>query len=320
MSGSTPLALRRLAALGAVALLGLAACGSDDTDTSAASAPAATPAATGAPAVSDAPMSSDEPTTMKIVSLSPSATEMLFAIGAGPDVIAVDDQSNFPDEALAVQTDLSGYTPNVEAIAKYEPDLVIHDGTTDLGTQLQAIGIADWVGAAPVDFDDIYVQIEQLGAATGHVAEADELVAQMRADIDAAVASVATPATPLRFYHELDDTLYSITSNTFIGQVYGLFGLQNIADTTEGTSDYPQLSPEFVISQSPDLIFLADTKCCGQSPATVAARAGWGVVSAVTNGGVVSMDDDVASRWGPRIVDYVQQVAAAVNGVTVAAP
>ena len=165
--------LRRLTALGAVALLGLAACGSDDAE-SAASAPAPTeaPAVSEAPAATDAPMTSDAPAALKIVSLSPSATEMLFAIGAGADVIAVDDQSNFPDEALAVQTDLSGYTPNVEAIAKYEPDLVVHDGTTDLSGQLKAIGIADWVGAAPVTFDDIYAQIEQLGAATGRVGEA----------------------------------------------------------------------------------------------------------------------------------------------------
>lgn len=313
--------LRRLTALGAVALLGLAACGSDDAE-SAASAPAPTeaPAVSEAPAATDAPMTSDAPAALKIVSLSPSATEMLFAIGAGADVIAVDDQSNFPDEALAIQTDLSGYTPNVEAIAKYEPDLVVHDGTTDLSAQLKAIGIADWVGAAPVTFDDIYAQIEQLGAATGRVGEAAELVAQMQADIDAAVASVTAPAAPLRFYHELDDTLYSVTSNTFIGQVYGLFGLQNIADTAEGTTDYPQLSAEFVISQSPELIFLADTKCCGQSIETVGARAGWDAVSAVIGGGVVELDDDVASRWGPRVVDLVQQVATAINAVKVAAP
>jgi len=318
MYRSIPTSLRRLTTPGAVALLGLAACGSDDAEP--ASAATEAPAVSEAPAATDAPMTSDAPAPLKIVSLSPSATEMLFAIGAGADVVAVDDQSNFPDEALAVQTDLSGYTPNIEAIAKYEPDLVVHDGTTDLGAQLQAIGIADWVGAAPVTFDDIYVQIEQLGAATGRVGEAAELVAQMQADIDAAVASVTEPAAPLRFFHELDDTLYSVTSNTFIGHVYGLFGLQNIADTAEGTTDYPQLSAEFVISQSPDLIFLADTKCCGQSIDTVGARAGWGAVKAVGNGGVIELDDDVASRWGPRVVGLVQQVAVAVNAVQVAAP
>jgi ABC-type Fe3+-hydroxamate transport system substrate-binding protein len=94
------------------------------------------------------------------------------------------------EEALAKATALSGYTPNVEAIAAYEPDLVVHDGSTDLGAQLDSLGIANWVGAAAMTFDDIYVQIEQLGAATGHVDEAAALVADMRAAIEAAVASV----------------------------------------------------------------------------------------------------------------------------------
>ena len=254
-------------------------------------------------------MTADVP--MRIVSLSPSATEMLFAIGAGDQVVAVDDQSNFPEQALAVQTDLSGYTPNVEAIAEYEPDLVLHDGTTDLSAQLEGIGVADWVGAAPTDFDDIYMQIEQLGAATGKVAEAAALVAQMSADIDGVVAAAAVAPTPLTFFHELDNTLYSVTSNTFIGQVYGLFGLRNIADTAEGTSDYPQLSAEFVISQDPDLIFLADASF-GESAETVAARPGWETITAVTNNGVVPVDTDIASRWGPRIVDYIEAVGAAV--------
>jgi iron complex transport system substrate-binding protein len=166
-----------------------------------------------------------------------------------------------------------------------------------------------------MSFDDIYVQIEQLGAATGHVAEAAELVANMQADIAEAVASVPTLETPLVFYHELDPTFYSVTSNTFIGQVYGLFGLRNVADTAEGTSDYPQLSAEFLISQSPDLIFLADTKCCGETVETVAARPGWDAITAVADGGVIELDDDVASRWGPRVVELVQTIAASVNAV-----
>jgi iron complex transport system substrate-binding protein len=254
---------------------------------------------------------------MRIVSLSPSATEMIYAIGAGDLVVAVDDQSNFPAEALDKATDLSGYTPNIEAIATYTPTLVLHDGTNpDLSTQLASVGIDEWIGAAPSTFDDLYVQLEQLGAATGYVADAAKVVASMQSDIDAAVQSIGTSASALRFYHELDDTFYSITSNTFIGQVYGLFGLRNIADTAEGTTDYPQLSAEFIISQSPELIFLADTKCCGQSADTVADRKGWGAIAAVANGDVVELDDDIASRWGPRVVDLVQQVAESITRVT----
>jgi iron complex transport system substrate-binding protein len=118
---------------------------------------------------------------------------------------------------------------------------------------------------------------------------------------------------PPRIYHELDATLFSINSNTFIGQVYALFDLQNIADTAEGGSDYPQLSAEFVISQNPDIIFLADAKCCGETPDKVAARPGWDSITAVQTGHVIPVDEDIASRWGPRIVDYVEFVADSIN-------
>ncbi len=306
---------RRFTALAAAGALvwSLAACG----DNSASSATTAAPAATTAPAPSEtaAPApdtSAAGPVPERIVSLSPTATEMLFAIGAGDQVVAVDEMSNYPAEAVAKATALSGYTPNVEAIAAYDPDLVVHDGSTDLGAQLDSLGIANWVGAAAMTFDDIYMQIEQLGAATGHVDEAAALVANMRAAIDAAVASAPKLDKPPRYYHELDPTYFSVTSNTFIGEVYGLFGLRNIADTTEGTTDYPQLSEEFIISQSPDLIFLADSKCCGETRDSVAQRPGWNATSAVSTGSVFIIDDDIASRWGPRVVDYVELVADAM--------
>ncbi len=310
-------ALPRVTALFGTAVLLFAACGSDSsTDSESGGGEQTSVEATISPETESTETSvAAGPVATKIISLSPSATEMLFAIGAGDQVIAVDDQSNFPAEAEAKKTDLSGFTPNLEAIAALKPDLVVHDGTTDLATQLDGLGIANWVGSAATSFDDIYVQIEQLGAATGHIAEAVELVSTMQTAIDAAVASVPKLDKPPRYYHELDNTLYSITSNTFIGEVYGLFDLQNIADTAEGGTDYPQLSAEFVISQSPDLIFLADGKCCGESPETASARPGWDAISAVSTGNVVMIDDDVASRWGPRVVDYVQTVATAMANV-----
>jgi iron complex transport system substrate-binding protein len=322
---------QRYLALATVSLVTLAACG-DDAEETTATEPAATAAAatTATDAATDAATepatdAATEPSVSDlgdvaeaIVSLSPTATEILFAIGAGNQVIAVDDQSNFPAEAAAKASALSGYEPNVEAIAAYEPDLVVHDGTTDLAASLDTLGIPDWVGGAALSFDDIYLQIEQLGDATGHVAEATALVTDMRADIADAIASVPELEAPLAFYHELDPTFYSVTSNTFIGQVYGLFGLRNVADTAEGTSDYPQLSAEFLISQSPDLVFLADTKCCGETVETVAARPGWDAISAVANGGVIALDDDVASRWGPRVVELVQTIADSVTAVATA--
>ncbi|MEO5902207.1 MAG: ABC transporter substrate-binding protein, partial [Ilumatobacteraceae bacterium] len=165
-------------------------------------------------------------------------------------------------------------------------------------------------------FDDVYAQIEQLGAATGHVADAAGVVAKMQIDIAAAVAAAPARTKGLTYYHELDDTYYSVTSHTFLGAVYGLFGLTNIADAGPAGNDYPQLSSEFIVQQDPALIFLADTKCCGQTAQTVAARPGWDAITAVKDGaGVVAMDDDIASRWGPRIVDYITAVSAALTKV-----
>ncbi len=250
-----------------------------------------------------------------IISLSPTATEMLFAIGAGAQVKAVDDQSNYPPEAP--KTDLSGYQPNVEAIAAKQPDLVVvADDSSKLTASLGKLKIPVLSLPAAASLDDAYTQLEQLGAATGHVADAAEVVSTMKTDIDAVVQTRAASPAPLTYYHELDNTYYSATSKTFIGQIYSLLGLKNIADSADkaGTG-YPQLSQEYIIQSDPDLIFLADTNCCQQSAATVAARPGWKQIEAVKAGNVVPLDDDLASRWGPRIVDYLKAVAAAVAKV-----
>jgi iron complex transport system substrate-binding protein len=208
----------------------------------------------------------------RIVSLSPTATEMLFAIAAGGQVVAVDDQSTYP--ANAPVTKLSGFQPNVEAIAAYAPDLVVAaDDTGGIVHGLGALNVPILIEPAAKNLDDSYKQIEQLGAATGRVTEASTLEKNMRSDLAAIVASIPKPAKQLKVYHELDDTYYSATSATFIGQVYGLLGLKNIADgATAAAPDYPQLSAEYIVSSSPDLIVLADTKCCHQDMSTVAAR------------------------------------------------
>ena len=159
----------------------------------------------------------------------------------------------------------------------------------------------------------MYEQIEQLGLLVGHVTEADQLVASMQTEIDAAVAAVVAPATPLSYYYELDDTYYSVTSNTFIGQLFNLFGLRNIADNAEAGNDYPQLSAEAIVSSNPDIIVLADTKCCAQTAETVTARDGWGGMAAVVAGNIALLDDDIASRWGPRVVDLVKSIREAIT-------
>jgi iron complex transport system substrate-binding protein len=250
---------------------------------------------------------------VKIVSLSPTSTEDLYAIGAGPQVRAVDDQSSFPK--AAPRTKLSGFTPNVEAIAKYKPDLVIisNDSGGKLAKRLKALKIPVLLEPAAAKLVDVYAQIAQLGLATGHAQKAGAVVAKMKTRIAAIVATVPKRATPLTYYHELSPDLYSATSSTFIGQIYGLLGLKNIADAADSAgTGYPQLNAEYLIASNPDFVFLADTKCCQQDAATVATRPGWAGINAVRNGGVVNLDDDIASRWGPRIVSYLATVAQRV--------
>ena len=301
---------RRL--LGAVVGLALvtAACGSDDTAGDATSA-------TSSPSVADATIPADD-VELRVVSLSPTHTEMMFAIGAGDQLVAVDEFSDYPVEAQELPNDLSAFDNNVEAIASYDPDLVLIGGDFNgLGAQLDTLGIDWWDGPAAATIDDTYRQIEELGEATGHEAEAAAVVATMQADIADIVAATPVPAEPVTIFHELDDTLFSLDSTTLFGELYSLLGLRNIADSVEGDSGgYPQLSAEYVVSADPDIIFLADTKCCGQSLDTVAARPGWADLAAVQSGNVVELDDDVASRWGPRIVEFLQSASDAVTAAT----
>ena len=245
----------------------------------------------------------------RIVSISPTGTEMLFAIGAGDQVVAVDQFSYYPEEAPV--TDLDGWNPNVEAIASYDPDLVVMQTDGDLTASLEVLGIAVWAHDAPFVFDDVYTQIEQLGEVTGQANQAAQLVASMRTQIEELVAA-APDASGRTYYHELDSTLYTVTGSTFIGQVYSLFGLVNVADPADVDGSawgYPQLSDEYLVDADPDVIFLADTQCCGQSAQTAAERPGWDQLTAVQTGRIVELNDDIASRWGPRLVDFIAAIS-----------
>jgi iron complex transport system substrate-binding protein len=248
----------------------------------------------------------------RIVSLSATATETLFAIGAGRQVVAVDDQSDFPK--TAPRTALSGYTPNVEAIAGYRPDLVVvaYD-PKDLVTALERLGIPVIFHKPSATLGGAYQQMRQLGRVTGHGPKAAALVARMKGQIGRIVAKRKRSAAGLSVYHELDPMLFSATSNTFVGRVYGLFGLKNIADAAPGGTEYPQLSAEYVVAADPDLVVLADSVCCGQNASTLAARPGWAAVKAVRNRSVVRIDDSIASRWGPRLVNFVRAIGLALG-------
>jgi iron complex transport system substrate-binding protein len=250
-----------------------------------------------------------------IVSLSATATEMLYAIGAGRQVKAVDTYSDYPKNAP--RTDLNGFTPNVEAIVAYKPDLVIVAGdTSGLTAQLAKFGIPVLSEPAAASLSEEYQQIDQLGAATGHVDHAHAEVRHIRTDLAQIVRSAPKHAKSLTYYYELSPGNYSATSSTFVGQVFGLLGLHNIADAAPGSAasgGYPQLSSEFIIKANPDFIFLADTVYYKQSAKTVAERPGWAVLSAVKHGHVIALNDDIATRWGPRVVVLLQDIANALK-------
>ena len=251
---------------------------------------------------------------MKILSLSPTATEILFAVGAGDQVLAVDDQSNYPPEAP--MSGISGYSPNLEAILALEPDLVVHSYLPeDIEQGLANVGIPSLPQYAAATLEDTYQQIEQLGLVTDNNESAMAQVQSMREEVNRLIVRTRNLES-LRFYHELDQTYYSVTSATFIGQVYDMLGLENIADAADSAgSGYPQLSEEYILSQDPDLIFLADTKCCAQSIETVSQRNGWGSLTAVQSQKIIELDDDVASRWGPRVVEFLEAIVIAMEQV-----
>ena len=252
----------------------------------------------------------------RIVSLSPTATEMLVAIGAADNIAAVDSLSTYPESVSCKVTKISAYEPSAEAIVGYRPEIVvISNDMNKITEQLKSAdpGIRVWTGAAAASLDDVYSQIADLGELTGHETEAADLVENMKSRIADATKGIDGEVGSLSYYYELDNTFYSVTSNTFVGALLTPFGMTNIADGVEDGNDWPQLSAESIVKANPSIVFLADTKCCRQNAASVAARAGWNGIDAVKNGNVVELDDDVASRWGPRVVDLVEVFAAAVK-------
>jgi iron complex transport system substrate-binding protein len=253
----------------------------------------------------------------RIISLSPSATESLFEIGAGKQVLAVDSYSNFPKSAPI--TELSAFEPNVEAIIALKPDLVVLsvDAMKSMVVKeaLEKLKIPVLMEKAPENLAQAYKEIEILGAVTDRTSEAKRVTFKMAALIKS-ILNRAKVSGKVTFFHELDNTLYSVTSDTFIGKVYKDFGLINIADKAAGADSYgyPQLSAEYVLKTDPDIIFLADAEY-GESPATVRARAGWSGITAVTKKNVFALPNDIPSRWGPRLVDFYRTVAASLSKV-----
>ncbi|ADK29766.1 ABC transporter substrate-binding protein [Corynebacterium pseudotuberculosis] len=244
----------------------------------------------------------------RIVSLSPTATEVLYAIGAGEHVVAVDKHSNYP-AGTPIVDGLSGFKPNLEAVVAHDPDLVVvsrEDDTFVAGLHTAKIPVL--VLPAAKKLDDVYSQIERLGAATGHIADATLRVSEMQSDIESAVKTVpeSIKDAHLSYYHEISSKLYAAADSSFIGQVYALFGMRSIAS---GAKDYPQLTNEAVIDANPDVIFQANHGSEKITPQDLAARPGWNTINAVRTGAIVQLDQDLAARWGTRLPLLIKQVA-----------
>jgi len=305
----------------AAAATALSGCGSASSNSSTSAAQATSPASAAA-AFPVRVTPANGPVTIKtrparIVSLDPTSTEDLYAVGAGPQVVAVDQNSNYP--AGVPKTGLSGLTPNIEAIVRYNPGLVVaSQNSGGLVSAMTKLGVPVLIEPAVSTLDGAYGQIQQIGEATGHAARAARVVAGMKQQIAADVREAGTAHRGVSYYWELSASpFYSATSSTFIGQVVGLFGLKNIADAVSKPADggYPQLSQEFIVTAKPQVIFLADNQPAdgAQSPAVVAKRPGWSGIPAVENHEIIGLNDDIASRWGPRLPQLVAEIAAAIE-------
>jgi iron complex transport system substrate-binding protein len=261
-----------------------------------------------------------------VVSLSPTATETLFAIGAAKQVQAVDKDSDYPTAGLPKKR-VDALNPSVEALIgickstashpSTKPDVVIISyDANDIKEKLAALGVKVINQTPPSNEAGALAQIEQLGALTGHVTKADRLATSIKTTIATDVASVPKhPGKTLTAYYELDTTFYSLTSSTFVGSLLKSLGVVNIADAKNTTADagYPQLSAEYIVSANPKMIFLADTVCCKASASTIAKRPGFSKLAAVHDHEVVALNDDVASRWGPRLTLLMNQLTTSVK-------
>ncbi len=315
-----------LFALVAVLALSLAACGGDDATVTTTAAPTATQVPAGpffdctkphpgtAPAASTFPLTLTDGTGQsvtiaappaKIASLDAAHTEILYAIGAGDQVSADDNYSDCPDAAAALPH-IDSFNISLEAITAQQPDLVILGFTagSDIMTGLQGAGLTVMTLPAPSDIAGVYNQIQLLGEATGHSGEADNLITNMVDQVQS-ISSAVAGATAPSVYHEVDNTYYSAGPGSFIDDLYQTLGATNIAESSGEA--YPQLSAEAIIAANPDVIILADEDA-GESAATVAQRPGWDVIKAVTDNRVYTVDPDILSRPGPRIIDALREL------------
>lgn len=253
----------------------------------------------------------------RIVSIAPSNTEILFAIGAGKQVVGRDEMSDYPAEAKAVTSIGSTYAKlNTEAVVALKPDLVLAADITN-PEQIQALeqlGITVYELPNPKDFAGLYANLATIGKLTGHEAEAAAYADQLKARVDAVMSRMAGVSAKPKVYYELDATdptkPYTTGPGTFVDMLITLSGGQNIGAAL-GTA-YAQISSEELVRQNPDVIVLGDA-AYGITVESVGQRPGWGALAAVKNGAVYPFDDSLVSRPGPRLVDGLEQFAKLIH-------
>lgn len=250
----------------------------------------------------------------RIVSLAPSVTEILFAIGAGPRVVGNTRFCNYPPEAADLP-EIGGFSVSsisIEAIVGLEPDLVIAGTARQLPVveQLEQLGVPAVV-LAPASVDAVYASILQVGVLTGTSDEARQVVVTMQERIAAVANVVATiPETerPTVYWEVFNDPLTTTGPNTFIGQMIVLIGATNIfADASE---DYPAISSETVFERNPQVILGPESQGDLLTAEALSERPGWADIQAVRDGRVYTLDGDIISRPGPRLADAIELLAA----------
>jgi iron complex transport system substrate-binding protein len=247
----------------------------------------------------------------RILSLSPSATQMLYAIGAGRQVVGVDKYSSYPPNAP--RTKFTGYETSAEDYLYLRPDLVIFAFQSGaLIQQLRVLHIPALLLQPATGMPAVYSQLRELGQATGHQAEANAVQSSLASYLSAAAHRVGPAGQGKTYYIEIDPAYYTATSQTFIGAEFSLFGLRDIANAAGHGSAYPQISAEYILKENPDYVFLADTVCCHETPAAFSKRPGFSALSAVKRHHVIGVNDSIASEWGPHTVEEFVSILAGV--------
>jgi iron complex transport system substrate-binding protein len=259
-----------------------------------------------------------EAPAQRIISLAPSTTEILFAIGAGEQVVGREDFTNYPEEALELPSIGGTWGDlNTEAMLALEPDLVLAAPlTTDEQiASMTDVGLTVFKLSNPTTMTEMYDLLRTAAVLTGHEEETEALIDSLIARVDAVTAVIAEAETTPVVFYELDGTSdpaapWTTGPGTFIDTLITMAGGQNVASDLEG--EWVQISVEELIARDPDVLLLGDANY-GVTIQSVAERAGWGGLSALANDTVFTFNDDLASRPGPRLVDGLEQMAKLIH-------